>query len=91
MRGRAMELNTHSDENFGLVVTAAELRILLTCLGHSFVNVPPREYTILIGAEPEQVGGLARELRAVMEAAGIDLHDVRSRRSASAVGHKDAA
>jgi len=74
-----MELNTRSDETFALVATAAELRILLTCLGYSFVNVPPREYAVRIGAEPEQVGGVARELRTMMEAAGIDIDDVRSR------------
>jgi hypothetical protein len=89
-----MELNTYSDETFTLVATAAELRILLTCLGHSFVNVPPREYAVRIGAEPEQVGGVARELRAMMEAAGIDLFDVRSRfsrRSESPLRRENAA
>jgi hypothetical protein len=89
-----MELNTHSDETFTLLVTAGELRILLTCLGHSFVNVPPREYAVRIGAEPEQVGGVARELRAMMEAAGIDLFDVRSRsnrRGANPMRRQNAA
>jgi hypothetical protein len=82
-----MELSTQSDETFTLVATAAELRILLNCLGNSFVNVPPREYAVLIGAEAEQVGGVARELRAMMEAAGIDLFDMRSRFSRRGAGH----